>query len=130
MYGKVILTFDDVYSTLLTEAVRKQGNGGSKASSTSSVLVMEEKPRGRGQQRGEWRKGGSKSRSKPGPRNGKGSREPTCWKCGKKGHLKKDFWSDGKKEKRDNPGGSAPSSSAHVVVAEDFDDLLDDGVVL
>eukprot|EP00253_Pinus_taeda_P008679 PITA_08679 len=78
--GSSTLKFDDVVSAILSEETRRKSSG-----ETSSNALSEES-RGRKMERrkssgyrSKSRKGRSKSRS-----------GIVCWKCGKKGHLKKD----------------------------------------
>ena len=78
--GSSNLKFDDVVGSILSEAMRW------KSSSETSGNALSKESRGRRMERGKIlgyrsksRKGRSKSRS-----------GIVCWKCGKKGHLKKD----------------------------------------
>ncbi|KAL2652641.1 hypothetical protein R1flu_020769 [Riccia fluitans] len=86
MYGKDPLSFDDVYSALLSKDSRKMVG---KIKATSIALIVE---RGRIHDRsgnGKAR-GGSKGRSKSRRKSQHSKTELECWKCGKMGHMKKD----------------------------------------
>jgi len=83
------LKFDDVVDAILSEEMRQ------KSSSETSGNALSVESRGRKMERGKSsgyqsksRKGKSKSRS-----------AIVCWKCGKKGHLKKDCRSRKGKER-------------------------------
>ena len=132
MYGKDNLTFDDVYSSLLSEAARRPA-GSMKGVSYPTALVVEE--RGRSRQRGKEVSRGrsaSKFRSKSQTRRGDKS-HMECWFCNKKGHVQKDCWKKKKQEKSNGKSStedaSTSSASANVVVAEEKD-LLDDDYAL
>ena len=78
--GSSTLKFDDVIGAILSEEMQRK----SSAETSGNALTVE--TRGRKMERGKSpgyhsksRKGRSKSRS-----------GIVCWKCGKKGHLKKD----------------------------------------
>ena len=78
--GSSTLKFDDVVGAILSEEMRRKSSG------ETSGNALSEESRGRRMERGKSlgyrsksRKGRSKSRS-----------GIVCWKCGKKGHLKKD----------------------------------------
>ena len=80
VYGSSTLNFDDVVGAILSKEMRR------KISSETSGNALSAESRGRKMERGKSsgyhnksRKGRSKLRS-----------GIVCWKCGKKGHLKKD----------------------------------------
>ena len=78
--GSSTLKFDDVFGAILSEEMRRKSSGetsGNALSAESRGRIME---RGKSSgYRSKSRKGRSKSRS-----------GIVCWKCGKRGHLKKD----------------------------------------
>lgn len=122
MYGKDKLVFEDVYSALLSENIRKPS--GTNSSSSAVALNVE---RGRSKSRGRDVKfrGRSKSRSKSRGRPGKKEGgERLCWKCGQAGHLKNNCTQDAPASTDSKGKGKASSSEANVVVSEDEDYVL------
>lgn len=121
MYGKEKLEFEDVYSALLSENIRKPS--GSNSSSSSAALNVE---RGRTKFRKEMKvKGRSKSRSKSRGRFGKkDGGERLCWKCGQAGHLRKDCTQTAPASNDSKGKGKTSSYEANVVVSKDEDYVL------
>jgi len=88
VFGSSTLKFDDVVGAILSEEMRRKSSG----ETSGNALTAE--TRGRKMERGkilEYRSRSRKGRSKS--RSG-----IVCWKCGKKGHLKKDCKSQKGKE--------------------------------
>eukprot|EP00253_Pinus_taeda_P006955 PITA_06955 len=78
--GSSTLKFDDVVGAILGEEMRQKSSGETSGNALSVELRGREMERGKSLgYRSKSRKGRSKSRS-----------GIVCWKCGKKGHLKKD----------------------------------------
>eukprot|EP00253_Pinus_taeda_P024886 PITA_24886 len=78
--GSSTLRFDDVVGAILSEEMRWKSAGGTSGNALSVESRGRKIERGKSSgYRSKSRKGRSKSRS-----------EIVCWKCGKKGHLKKD----------------------------------------
>eukprot|EP00253_Pinus_taeda_P026724 PITA_26724 len=74
------LKFDDVVGAILSEQMRRKSSGETSGNSLSAESRGRKMERGKSSgYRSKSRKGRSKSRS-----------GIVCWKCGKKGHLKKD----------------------------------------
>lgn len=125
LYGKDKLVFEDVYSALLSEDIRKPNV---KSSNSSSSALMVE--RGRSKSRNPVRfKGRSQSRSKSRgrqPNKETKMEERLCWQCGKPGHIKKNCsQAPSTSNSINNKGkGKESSSSANVVISEDEDYVL------
>ena len=92
-----ILKFDDAVGVLLSEEARKKS---SKSAETSRSALSVDR-RGRSTKREKNGKSKSKSRR----RNSK-SRGVRCWRCGKKGHIQRDY-----KQKKDGKGKSKKEGS-------------------
>ncbi|KAH9328620.1 hypothetical protein KI387_000728, partial [Taxus chinensis] len=92
-----VLKFDDVVSIILNEEIRRKST---EESSSGNALNVES--RGRKKDRSKSKSNGkSKSRDSKSKSRGKGI---TCWKCGKKGHAKKDCWSKYKENQQPDKG--------------------------
>ena len=78
--GSSTLKFDDVVGAILSEEMRRKSSGETSGNALSAESRGRKMERGKSSgYRSKSRKGRSKSRS-----------GIVCWKCGKKGHLKKD----------------------------------------
>ncbi|KAH9673800.1 hypothetical protein KPL70_018239 [Citrus sinensis] len=108
------LVFDDVAASVLNEESRRKNKKNRQASSQQAEALSV--TRGRSTERGpsgSQNQGRSKSRSK---------KNVKCYKCGKKGHVKKECWSNQKRKEGKEP----ESSNAQGCVAS----TLDDGEIL
>eukprot|EP00253_Pinus_taeda_P032728 PITA_32728 len=81
MSGSSTLKFDDVVGAILNKEMRW------KSSSETSGNALSAESRGRKMERGKSSRYCSKSRKG----RSKSKSRIVCWKCGKKGHLKKDY---------------------------------------
>ncbi|KAL2653417.1 hypothetical protein R1flu_021545 [Riccia fluitans] len=120
MYGKDQLSFDDVYSALLLEDSRKMVR---KTKAAYTALTVE---RGRTHERSrnDKARGGLKGRSKSRGRSQHDKKEIECWKCGKTGHMKKDFRV--KAKVNDASIAKASTSQANIAANQIETDLLSD----
>ncbi|KAH9715183.1 hypothetical protein KPL71_020951 [Citrus sinensis] len=103
------LVFDDVAASVLNEESRRKNKENRQASSQAEALSV---TRGRSTERGpsgSQNHGRSKSRSK---------KNVKCYNCGKKGHVKKECWSNQKRKEGKEP----ESSNAQGCVASTSDD--------
>ncbi|KAH9725713.1 hypothetical protein KPL70_007982 [Citrus sinensis] len=104
------LVFDDVAASILNEESRRKNKENRQASSQQAEALSV--TRGRSTKRGpsgSQNQGRSKSRSK---------KNVKCYKCGKKGHVKKECWSNQKRKE----GKETESSNAQGCVASTSDD--------
>ncbi|KAH9668961.1 Integrase catalytic domain-containing protein [Citrus sinensis] len=104
------LVFDDVAASVLNEESRRKNKENRQASSQQAEALSV--TRGRSTERGpsgSQNHGRSKSRSK---------KNVKCYNCGKKGHVKKECWSNQKKREGKEP----ESSNAQGCVASTSDD--------
>ncbi|KAH9704396.1 hypothetical protein KPL70_011449 [Citrus sinensis] len=103
------LVFDDVAASVLNEESRRKNKENRQASSQQAEALSV--TRGRSTERGpsgSQNQGRSKSRSK---------KNVKCYKCGKKGHVKKECWSNQKRKESKEP----ESSNAQGCVANSGD---------
>ncbi|KAH9705857.1 hypothetical protein KPL70_012031 [Citrus sinensis] len=104
------LVFDDVTTSVLNEESRRKNKENRQASSQQAEALSV--TRGRSTERGpsgSQNQGRSKFRSK---------KNVKCYKCGKKGHVKKECWSNQKRKEGKEP----ESSNAQGCVASTSDD--------
>ncbi|KAH9706497.1 hypothetical protein KPL70_012225 [Citrus sinensis] len=104
------LVFDDVAASVLNEESRRKNKENRQASSQQAEALSV--TRGRSTEHGpsgSQNQGRSKSRSK---------KNVKCYKCGKKGHVKKECWSNQKRREGKEP----ESSNAQGCVASTSDD--------
>ncbi|KAH9699234.1 Integrase catalytic domain-containing protein [Citrus sinensis] len=104
------LVFDDVAASVLNEESRRKNKENRQASSQQAESLSV--TRGRSTERGpsgSQNQGRSKSRSK---------KNVKCYNCGKKGHVKKECWSNQKRREGKEP----ESSNAQGCVASTSDD--------
>ncbi|KAH9708912.1 retrovirus-related pol polyprotein from transposon TNT 1-94-like protein [Citrus sinensis] len=104
------LVFDDVAASVFNEESRRKNKKNRQASSQQAEVLLV--TRGRSTERGpsgSQNHGRSKSRSK---------KNVKCYNCGKKGHVKKECWSNQKRREGKKP----ESSNAHGCVASTSDD--------
>jgi len=83
VFGLDILKFDDVVGVILSKEMQWKIIGGT----SGNALIVDNK----GRQRERWNSLGILGKYKKGRSKYIGKLE--CWNCGKKGHLKKDYWS-------------------------------------
>jgi len=81
------ITYNEVVSALLTDDLQQKMMSSSPATTSSGTALNVN--RGRSQKRTTDGEKGSKSRSKS-RRKSQDKKTLLCWKCGKKGHMKKD----------------------------------------
>eukprot|EP00253_Pinus_taeda_P007075 PITA_07075 len=123
VYGSSTLKFDDVVGAILSEEMRRKNSGETSSNSLSA------ESRGRKMERGKSlgyhsksRKGKSKSRSRI-----------VCWKCGKKGHLKKDCRSrkgkEGDAQQENNHEANVTSEVLQDALILSFENITDSWVV-
>jgi len=110
--GSNTLKFDDVVSVILSEEMRRKSTG----ETSGNALTVEN--RGRQKERG--KSSGNRGKSKHDRSKSKGRIE--CWNCGKKGHMKKDCWSQKGKE---GNGKQEKNQEANVA-----GDVLQDALIL
>ncbi|KAH9681068.1 hypothetical protein KPL71_026802 [Citrus sinensis] len=104
------LVFDDVAASILNEESRRKNKENRQASSQQAEALSV--TRGRSTERGpsgSHNRGRSKSKSK---------KNVKCYNCGKKGHVKKECWSNQKRKEGKEP----ESSNAQGCVASTSDD--------
>ncbi|CAM6086080.1 unnamed protein product [Calypogeia fissa] len=77
LYGRTTLSYEEAVGVLLSDEVRKKIGESSSSSSTTALTVT----RGRSKEKSSERE---KARSRS-----RDSKNVECWKCGKKGHIKK-----------------------------------------
>ena len=110
--GSSTLKFDDVVGAILSEEMRQKSSGETSGNALSAESRGRRMERGKSSgYRNKSRKGRSKSRS-----------GIVCWKCGKKGHLKKDCRSRKGKE------GDAQQENNHEENVTG--DVLQDALIL
>jgi hypothetical protein len=121
--GSSTLKFDDVVGAILSEEMRRKSSGETSGNALSAESRGRKMERGKSSgYRSKSRKGRSKSRS-----------GIVCWKCGKKGHLKKDCRSrkgkEGDAQQENNHEANVTGEVLQDALILSFENITDSWVV-